>query len=213
MEKKESTSVMGLVAATVSVLGFVACGIVCFTLDKALKTQRHDLSETRAQVVALNQALELQRHDLSKASEELAAANQQIADGQKMNQTLNRQLTEIQSKLSESKVVTRAPVQPVPFLPAAPDVPAVDSVEGKLLSEGKRWERIGGLPMAGGYVQDIMQGRLDQPKGRGRVGMVVSMAANEQGRPVATVDFGHGYIIGISASELSAVRLVASDVR
>jgi hypothetical protein len=216
MEKKESPPVMGLIAAMVFVVGFVGCGIVCFTLDRALKIQRHDLGETRAQIIALNQALEVQRHDLKDAREELATVNQQVIDAQKANQTLNRQLTELQSKMSDSKPLTKGPVGPMQAIPvpaAALDVPAVDSVEGKLSAEGKHWERMDGQPITGGYVQDILEGRLDQPKGRGRLGMVLSMADNGAGRPVATVDFGHGYVIGIAASELAPVRLLASELR
>ncbi|HTA29037.1 MAG TPA: hypothetical protein VK731_01055, partial [Candidatus Cybelea sp.] len=65
----------------------------------------------------------------------------------------------------------------------------------------------------GGYVLDVLNGRADQPKGRGRVGVVLSMVANANGGSCALVDFGHGYIVGISTGELAPVRLVGPDLR
>jgi len=41
----------------------------------------------------------------------------------------------------------------------------------------------------------------------------VALAPHGGGKPVATVDFGHGYVVGISTSELSPVRLVAPELR
>jgi hypothetical protein len=213
MGKKECTSVFGLAVAIASFLGFVGCGVICFALSQALKMQRHDLSEARAQIAALNQALGVQRHDLSETREQLAAANHQIVGSQKESQTFSQQLTEIQAKLRESKTVNEMPSPLVPIPMMAPDIPGADSIEGKLLAEGKNWERTVGQPIAGGYVQDILVGRLNQPKGRGRIGTVVAMTADAEGRPVATVDFGHGYVVGISTSELSPVHLVAPDMR
>jgi uncharacterized protein (DUF697 family) len=208
---------MGLAVAILFFMGFAGCGVACFILDQALKNQRHELNETRAQVLALKQALGVRQHDLSETREQLAAAHNQIADAQKKNQTLAMQLTEMQSKLQESKTATAttfAPIHaPIPFAGMAPDVPATDSVEGKLRSEGKSWERTDGPPVAGGYVQDILEGRLNQPKGRGCIGMVVSLAANPGGGAAATVDFGHGYVVGIATSELSPVRLDAPGLR
>ena len=213
MAKKEYIPVMALAVASVCLLGFLGCGLACLTLGRALNSQRHELLEARAQIMALNQALEAQRRELSETREQLAAAISQIADAQQTNRSLAQRLMEMQSKSSENKAVTEASFPPVQVPAFAPDVPAPDSIEGKLRAEGKMWERSNGQPIAGGYVLDILQGRTDQPKGRGRLGMVLSMAANPEGRPVATVDFGHGYVVGISTAELSPVRLVGTDMR
>lgn len=56
-------------------------------------------------------------------------------------------------------------------------------------------------------MQDILEGRLQQPKGRGAIGTVVSVDMGNHGVPVATVDFGRGYTVGIYLSELSVVSV------
>jgi hypothetical protein len=205
MEKKEYTPAISLAVAVVSVLGLVACGIACFTLTQALRMQRQELSETRAQLLTLDQALQLQRRDLSETQEQLAHATNQIAATEQRSESLNQQLTALRSKPHESRPVIEMAPASIQVPAAAPDIPAGDSVEGKLQAEGKSWERA--------QVLDIMEGRLNQPKGRGRIGMVVSMAADESGRPVATVNFGRGFIVGIAGGELAPVRILAPEVR
>jgi outer membrane murein-binding lipoprotein Lpp len=213
MEKKGHTPVISLAVAVVSVLGLVACGIACFTLTQTLRIQRQELNETRTQVSTLDQALEVQRRDLSETREQLATATNRIAGAEQRSESLNQQLTALRSKSHESRPATEGPPATVQVPAAAPDIPAGDSVEGKLQAEGKSWERAQGQPAPGGYVLDIMDGRLNQPKGRGRIGMVVSVAADESDRPVATVDFGRGFIVGISGGELAPVRILAPEVR
>ena len=88
------------------------------------------------------------------------------------------------------------------------EVAAPDSVEGQLRSQGKHWVKATGEITAGVYVQDILEGRLDQPKGRGAIGKVVSVGAGDNGGQVAVVDFGRGCSVGISLSELSLVNVV-----
>jgi len=74
------------------------------------------------------------------------------------------QLTEIQAQLREIQTVAR-------FRPAMPfpqrrnDVAAADSIEGKLRSQGKHWVRTPGEITVGAYVEDIYEGRLNQPQG------------------------------------------------
>jgi hypothetical protein len=92
------------------------------------------------------------------------------------------------------------------------DVAAPDSVEGQLRSGGKRWERTRGEISVGSYVEDVLQGRLEQPAGRGAIGKVVSIYVDEQGRAVAKVDFGRGWVVGIFPSELALVRVVPAPV-
>jgi hypothetical protein len=213
MEKKEYTPLISLAVAIISFLGFLGCGIACLALNQALKVQRHDVSQARAQLLALDQALKIQQHDLSEAREQMAAATNKIADAQEQNQSLSQQLTEIQSKLHESKTVAETHFPPVPFAGAGPIIPAADSVEAKLRSEGKHWERAEGQPVPGGYVQDLLQGRLNQPIGRGEIGKVMAVGVNDDGRPGAVVDFGRGFSTGIMFSELSPVRLVGPEMR
>ena len=50
------------------------------------------------------------------------------------------------------------------------EVAAADSVQGQLQSQGKQWVRSTGEITVGAYVQDLLEGRLDQPKGRAPLG-------------------------------------------
>ena len=86
---------------------------------------------------------------------------------------------------------------------------AADSVEGQLRSRGKHWVRAAGEITVGAYVQDILEGRLGQPKGRGAIGKVVSLSTGDNGQQVAMVDFGRGYSVGINLSELTLVSVVS----
>jgi len=215
MEIKERTPIIGLAVAVSSFLGFIFCGFACFTLHQALKVQRQDASETRTRLFALDQALKIQQRDLSQIREQLTAATHQIAEAQEQNKTLSRQITGIQSKPHENRIVAAMPFTPFQFadVQRAADVPAADSVEGKLRAEGKRWERTEGQPAPGGYVQDILPGRANQPNGRGDIGKVLSVSANDSGAPCAVVDFGHGFTTGIMFSELAPLRLVGPELR
>jgi hypothetical protein len=204
-----------MVVAVAGLLISTAGGIACFNLDHALSSQRHDLSEARKQLLAMDQALSSQRHGLSEARERLAAVIDKFADAQKNNQTLNQQLTEIQGKLRDREAVsnTHFPQFQAGIFPgAAPGVPAAVSVEGKLLADGKHWERTPGQIGIGTYVQDTLDGRMGQPEGRGSIGKVMAVSAGT-GPPCATVDFGRGCTIGIMFSELSPIRFVGSDMR
>jgi hypothetical protein len=89
---------------------------------------------------------------------------------------------------------------------AGEEAAAPDSIEGQLRSQGKSWVRTEGEITVGAYVQDLLKGRLDQPKGRGTIGKVVSVSPGDNGQPSATVDFGR-YSVGIFFSELCPVRL------
>jgi hypothetical protein len=88
---------------------------------------------------------------------------------------------------------------------------AADSVEGQLRSQGSRWVQTPGEINVGAYVQDILEGRLDQPKGRGAIGKIVSISTGNDDVPGAVVDFGRGYSVGINLSELRLVSVVSED--
>jgi hypothetical protein len=213
MEKKEYAPILSVGVAIMAFLGVIACGIVCFTLNQALKIQRRDASEARSQISALDRALKTQQHDLDEAREQLAAASHEISDAQKQNQALSQQMTEMQSKMHERRAVVETRLPVFQFPAAQADVAAADSVEGKLQSEGKNWERTEGQLVIGGYVQDTLIGRAGQPKGRGNVGKVVSLGVSDSGRPGATVDFGRGCVVGIMLTELSPVRIIEPEMR
>ena len=127
--------------------------------------------------------------------------------------SLHQQLAEIQSEIrSESRATTRSGPVPMRPLVATPVTPAAsDSVEGQLRAEGKRWERSQGAIEVGGYVEDILAGRFNQPQGRGTIGKVVSV--DEQGDGTATVDFGRGFVVPISKGELRPVIVTEEDHR
>ena len=104
--------------------------------------------------------------------------------------------------------------RPTPYAPPvqagwhATDPTAANSVQGKLLAQGKTWVKTPGDPAPGAYVMDIYEGRMNQPQGRGAIGKVLSVCPNTEGGGMgAWVDFGRGYVAGIKFSELSAVKV------
>jgi hypothetical protein len=96
---------------------------------------------------------------------------------------------------------------PGPHRWSSREMPAPDSVEGQLRAKGKRWERTNEPIKKGAYVQDILEGRLDQPVGRGALGKVVEVK-EENGHKAAIVEFQRGYKVPIQFSELTAVRII-----
>ena len=87
--------------------------------------------------------------------------------------------------------------------PAAPN-----SVEAQLRAKGKHWIKTGGSVVVGAYVQDTLEGRMNQPQGRGAIGKVIKVSGpNDAPPPCADVDFGRGYVTGIQFTELSVVQL------
>jgi hypothetical protein len=106
--------------------------------------------------------------------------------------------------------VFQSELSPVRILPS--DLAAADSVEGQLRAKGEKWERTRAQISAGSYVMDILQGRLNQPAGRGVIGKVVSIVLDEQGRAVVNLDFGRGWVVWISISELAPIRFVAPPI-
>ncbi len=82
------------------------------------------------------------------------------------------------------------------------------SVEAKLRDRGWYWVMTAGEIKRYSYVQDILEGRLSQPEGRGAIAKVVSVFTATNGLPVAMVDFGRGYVVGIYLAELSLVEIL-----
>lgn len=88
--------------------------------------------------------------------------------------------------------------------PAAPG-----SVEYTLTSNGQSWIETSDPIVAGGYVEDLLTDRNNQPDGRGVIGIVTDTAFDpDYNQMAATVDFGRGYSSGIVFDELSAVQIV-----
>jgi hypothetical protein len=85
---------------------------------------------------------------------------------------------------------------------------APDSLEAKLKAQGKRWKPVEGDITIGAYVQDILEGRLDQPAGRGAVGKVLALDEGSDSVVAAKVDFGRGYSASIRLSELSLIKVM-----
>jgi hypothetical protein len=85
------------------------------------------------------------------------------------------------------------------------------SVEYWLTTNNCTWVRTSDTITVGSYVEDLMSGwRLDQPEGRGKVGIVTEIdwdpaPYNEW---AAMVDFGRNFSVGLVFSELSAIQIV-----
>ena len=86
-------------------------------------------------------------------------------------------------------------------------VAAPDSVEGQMRAQGKQWKKVPGGIAVGAYVQDTLEGRLNQPEGRGAIGKVISLSAGAGDASAAVVDFGRNYTVPINLSELSLVNV------
>jgi len=87
------------------------------------------------------------------------------------------------------------------------------SVEYSVLSNGQTWIQSADPIAVGSYVQDLLTDRLDQPDGRGSIGIVTDIfpaTGFDSPDPVnaATVDFGRDYSVGIVFPELSAIQIV-----
>ena len=87
------------------------------------------------------------------------------------------------------------------------EVAAPNSVEEKLRTQGKHWVRTTGTFAVGAYVEDIYEGRMNQPHGRGAIAKIVSLDSDANGVPGALVDFGRGCVEGLNLSELSLVQV------
>ncbi len=98
------------------------------------------------------------------------------------------------------------------------DIPLItwysSQVAGKGLLEAKlrdlewSWVLTDGAIERKSYVQDILEGRLGQPEGRGAIAKVVSLGISTDGQPYAIVDFGRGYTVGIFLRELSLIEII-----
>ena len=120
---------------------------------------------------------------------------------------INGKVSTNQSVMGEVNQADMA--QSPPWTPS--EVAAANSVEGQLRSQGKRWVQTTGEITVGAYVQDTLEGRLGQPKGRGAIGKVVSISTGNNGIEAAVVDFGRGYSVGINLSELTLVSVVPEE--
>jgi RNA polymerase sigma factor (sigma-70 family) len=87
------------------------------------------------------------------------------------------------------------------------DAAAPDSMEGLLRLQGQKWDPAPGTIQVGDLVEDILDGRHNQPESRGAIGRVISVSMDENNSPGAMVDFGRGYTVGLALAELSKVSL------
>jgi hypothetical protein len=83
------------------------------------------------------------------------------------------------------------------------------SVEYSLTSNNQSWIEITDPITLGSYVEDLLTDRLNQPAGRGIIGIVTDTGFDaDYGVMAATVDFGRNYSVGIVFPELTTVRIV-----
>ena len=83
------------------------------------------------------------------------------------------------------------------------------SVEYSLINNGQSWIETSDPIIAGAYVEDLLTDRLNQPEGRGFIGVVAYTAFDEDyGVMAAMVNFGRDYSVGIVFPELTSVQIV-----
>jgi hypothetical protein len=83
------------------------------------------------------------------------------------------------------------------------------SVEYTLLSNNQTWIQTSDPITVGTYVEDLLKDRLNQPAGRGFIGIVTETGFDpDYGVNAAIVDFGRNYSVGIVFPELTAVQIV-----
>ena len=83
------------------------------------------------------------------------------------------------------------------------------SLESRIRDKGLYWVTVDREIKRNAFVQDLLEGRLNQPEGRGAIGRVKSLGFAENGEPYAIVDFGRGYKIGIFLAELSSINFTS----
>jgi hypothetical protein len=83
------------------------------------------------------------------------------------------------------------------------------TVEYSVLSHNQTWVQTADPITVGTYVEDLLTDRLDQPDGRGSIGIVTETSFDpDYGVMAATVDFGRDYSAGIVFPELSAIEII-----
>src|SRR3954467_10224797 len=83
------------------------------------------------------------------------------------------------------------------------------SIEYTVLSNNQTWIQTSEPITTGSYVEDLLTDRLNQPDGRGSIGIVTNTGFDpDYGVMAATVDFGRAYSVGIVFPELSAIQIV-----
>src|SRR4051794_21427542 len=83
------------------------------------------------------------------------------------------------------------------------------SIEYTVLSNNQTWIHSSDPITIGTYVEDLLTDRLNQPDGRGSIGIVTDTGFDpDYGVMAATVDFGRNYSVGIVFPELSSIQIV-----
>ena len=83
------------------------------------------------------------------------------------------------------------------------------SIEYSLTTNNVTWVLSSDPITIGTYVQDLLTDRLDQPVGRGSIGIVTATGFDgDYNQMAAIVDFGRDYSAGIVFSELSAIQTI-----
>ena len=83
------------------------------------------------------------------------------------------------------------------------------SIEYSLIANNNTWVLTSDPITIGTYVQDLLTYRLDQPVGRGAIGIVTDTSFDpDYNEMAATVDFGRDYSVGIVFPELSAIQII-----
>lgn len=87
------------------------------------------------------------------------------------------------------------------------------SIEYSLINNNQSWIETSDPITTGSYVVDLLTDRLDQPVGRGLVGVVTGTGFDsDYGVMAATVYFGRDNSVGIVFPELSPIKIVATGI-
>ena len=221
MEKRECNIITALAVVIVILLGVLICGAAYFALYRPLKDQQAQLTAIQAklgevgtvhaQLTEMQAALRESGTGLTDIKTALRESGTELTELKTALRENGTELTDIKAELGKIRAVAGFRPGPMRGTWTSSEAAAADSVEGQLRSQGKHWFRTTGEITVGAYVQDILEGRLGQPRGRGAIGKVVSIAPGEGNETAAQVDFGRGYIAGIILPELSLIKFVPYD--
>ncbi|MGP8201888.1 MAG: hypothetical protein ACLQU4_20550 [Limisphaerales bacterium] len=217
MENRQGNIIAALIVDAI-LLGALICGADYFILSPPLKLQEAQLTAMqaelgkidalRAQLTEIQGAVRDNATGLAEFKTALRENGNALAEVQAAMRETGAELAAVKAEMDKIEAVTMGRSREMRGEWTSSEAAAADSVEGQLKAQGKHWVKTTGEFAVGSYVQDILEGRTNQPRGRGAIGKVLSLGPNDSGDPCAQVDFGRGCVKGIMLRELSLIRFV-----